>query len=65
MERKKFDREYSTSYRAEVLFLRGINIFYEFVKIVDGISIYKYKKTPELFVALGSFYKQFEGKPQP
>lgn len=65
MERKKFDREYGTSYRNEVLFLRQVNIFYEFVKIIDGISIYKYKKTPELFYALGSFYKQFEGKPQP
>jgi hypothetical protein len=65
IEKKKFDREYATSYRSEVLFLRGKKVYYEFVKIIDGISIYKYRKTPELFKALESFYKQFEGKPQP
>ena len=57
IEKKKFDKEYSTSfYYGEVLYLRLQGIRYEFVKLIDGISIYKYKKTPELFKALESFY---------
>ena len=59
IEKKKFDKEYGTSHRAEVLFLREKKIYYEFVKIIEGISIYKYKKTPELFNALESFYKLY------
>jgi len=65
MERKRFDREYNTSFYGEVDFLHSVGIRYEFVKMIDGISIFKYKKTPELFKALGSFYMQFKDKPQP
>ena len=51
-----FDKEYATQFRDEVLFLRKRNILYAFVKNVNGISTYKYTKTPELFGALRSFY---------
>lgn len=65
IENKQFDREYSTSFRGEVEYLKLQGIRFEFVKLINDISIYKYKKTPELFRALESFYMQFEGKPQP
>lgn len=51
-----FDKEYATQFRDEVLFLKKRNILYAFVKNVNGISTYKYTKTPELFDALRSFY---------
>lgn len=65
MEKKRFDREYSTSFHGEVEYLKIHGIRYEFVKLIDDISIYKYKKTPELFHTLESFYMLFDGKNQP
>lgn len=55
--RKRFDFEYATSYKAEVEYLRQKGITYTFVKDVDGISVFKYTKTPELFYWLSVFYK--------
>ena len=55
--RKRFDFEYATSYKAEVEFLRQNGIMYTFVKDIDGISIFKYKKTSDLFYWLSIFYK--------
>jgi len=52
----KFDKEYSTQFRKEVEFLHEKGIRYEFVKDVNGITTYKYKKTVELFSALAEFY---------
>lgn len=57
---KKFDREYSTSFIREKKFLDACGIKYTFVKEVNGITIFKYKKTSYLFECLTSFYKQFE-----
>lgn len=54
---KKFDKEYSTQYIPEMKFLRSQGIDYEFVKIVDGVTTYKYKKTAALFDALSLFYR--------
>lgn len=56
MERKKFDKEYSTSFKQEVEFLKTKKIDYTFVKNIDNISTYKYKKTPDLFKYLFEFY---------
>lgn len=55
--KKRFDFEYATSYRAEVQYLKSVGIQYEFVKNIDGISTFKYKKTFDLFKALSDFYR--------
>lgn len=57
---KKFDREYSVTFIKEKKFLDACGIRYEFVKNVDGITTFKYKKTAHLFECLSNFYKQFE-----
>ena len=56
--RKKFDKEYSTQFKKEVEYLENLGIKYVFVKNIDNISTYKYRKTSELFNALGIFYTQ-------
>lgn len=56
--RKRFDFEYATSYKAEVEYLKNNGICYTFVKDIDGISTYKYKKTCRLFYLLSLFYKE-------
>ena len=53
---KKFDKEYATQFIDEVKFLKNKGIKYEFVKSVNGIDIYKYTKTKQLFLALYEFY---------
>lgn len=53
----KFDKEYQTQFLAEKNYLEEHGIPYEFVKTVDGISTYKYKKTVELFKCLYEFYQ--------
>jgi len=53
---KKFDKEYATQYPKEMKYLENIGIRYSFVKEINGITTYKYSKTPELFHALESFY---------
>lgn len=63
-----FDSEYMTEWNREVKYLASKGINYTFVKKTKdyGIRQYKYKKTPELFLALAEFYyqtlqeKQFE-----
>ena len=54
---KKFDKEYSTSYTLEYLFLKENNIPYTFVKTENGITVWKYKKNYKLFDTLKNFYK--------
>ena len=57
--KKCFDTEYSTQWRDEVDYLKSVGIRYTFVKRnADGISIYKYKKSSELFRQLAIFYDQ-------
>ena len=53
---KKFDKEYSTQYTPEMKFLLEQGIKYTFVKEIDGVTTYKYEKTPKLFKALEIFY---------
>lgn len=52
----KFDKEYSTQFFAEVCYMTDRGIRYTFVKKVNGLITYKYKKTKELFEALAEFY---------
>lgn len=53
---KKFDKEYSTQFVPEMKYLLSKGIKYSFVKEINGITTYKYTKTPKLFTALVSFY---------
>lgn len=53
---KKFDKEYSTQYSPEKEYLMSKGIKPSFVKVIDGVTTYKYTKTSELFLALVSFY---------
>ncbi len=53
---KKFDKEYSTQYTPEKKYLLNKGIKPSFVKEIEGVTTYKYTKTPELFSALVSFY---------
>ncbi len=55
---KKFDKEYSTQYTPERLYLEQNGILPSFVKVVDGVTTYKYTKTSELFKLLAIFYVQ-------
>ena len=55
---KKFDKEYSTQYVPEMKYLQDNGINYAFVKTVNGVTTYKYTKSPELFAALEIFYAQ-------
>lgn len=54
-----FNTEYETQWRKEYLFLKESGFKPTFVRIDDyGVRTYKYKKTPELFMALTHFYTQ-------
>lgn len=55
---KAFDIEYSTEWRKEVEFLKDHGIEPTFTKRKEKypVMVYKYKKTPELFIALTQFY---------
>lgn len=55
---KKFDKEYSTQYTPEMIFLKDNGFLPTFVKVVCGVTTYKYRKTSELFAALAIFYAQ-------
>ena len=54
----KFDKEYSTQYLQETAFLRDKGIKQTFVKTVNGLTTYKYKKTKDLFSALAELYSE-------
>lgn len=53
---KKFDKEYSTQYTPEMEYLKKNGVNPSFVKIVDGVTTYKYTKSSMLFQALAIFY---------
>lgn len=58
MGNKLWDKEYATSFYNEVLFLRKKGIRYTWVdKNESGISVWKYKKTHELWLALAEMYE--------
>lgn len=52
----KFDKEYFTQYTPEKEYLLNVGIQPSFTKVINGITTYKYTKTPELFQALVFFY---------
>ncbi len=59
IDKKSFDKEYSTEYFKELDFLTSKGIMCSFVKTnLNGVRVYKYTKTKELFEALVEFYKQ-------
>lgn len=58
----KIDHEYSRVWIDEFNYLTEHGIRYTFVKIVDGITIWKYKKDPNLFTALSDFYNNVYSK---
>lgn len=53
---KKFDKEYSTQYTPEMVYLLNKGIKPSFVKNINGITTYKYTKTSKLFETLMFFY---------
>lgn len=55
---KKFDKEYQTNWVTEQLYLSDCGIRYEFVKNINGVTTFKYKKTAKLFECLAIFYKE-------
>ena len=56
--KKKFDKEYSTSFMDEVVWLRSHGIRYVWVyRNEDNISIWKYEKNYELWNCLAQMYK--------
>ena len=57
---KKFDIEYSTQYTPEKDFLLNNGIKPSFVKVVNEVTTYKYKKTKRLFELLTVFYTQYD-----
>lgn len=57
---KKWDKEYSTQWVEEMKYLLKCGIKYEFVKEVENVTTYKYKKTSMLFNALAIFYANKE-----
>lgn len=58
MDKKIWDKEYSTQYTPEMKYLQSKGINYSFVKEINGVTTYKYTKTSELFKALMDFYKK-------
>ena len=53
----KFDNEFSTQWVEEMKWLKEHGVKYTFVKVINGITTYKYTKTNELFRLLQEFYK--------
>lgn len=52
---KKFDKEYSTQYTPEKEYLLKNGIAPTFVKVINGVTTYKYTKTAQLFKLLSFF----------
>lgn len=53
----KFDKEFSTQFLPEAIWLKRHGIRYTFVKTVNGLTTYKYEKNSALFRALAEFYE--------
>jgi len=58
----KIDREYSCVWNEECNYLTQHGIKYTFVKNIDGLTVWKFRKDYELFSALASFYKDVYSK---
>ena len=57
---KKFDIEYSTQYTPEKEFLQANGVYPSFVKVINEVTTYKYKKTARLFELLHQFYNNYK-----
>ena len=58
-EKRRYDKEYSTAFIDEVLWLRSRGIRYSWVYKNDyGISVWKYTKSYKLWESLAKMYKQ-------
>lgn len=55
---KKFSNEYQTDLPLEVAYLKECGIRYSFVKVIDGVTVWKYEKTESLGLALAKFWKR-------
>ena len=55
---KKFDIEYFTQYSPEKDYLLENGIKPSFVKVINEVTTYKYKKTSALFKLLAIFYEE-------
>lgn len=53
----KFINEYPCTYVEEHKFLQGQGFRYNFVKVIDGVTTWKYPKSSKLFEKLIEFYK--------
>ena len=53
---KRYDKEYSTQYTPEKEYLLQNGIKPSFVKVVNGVTTFKYIKTAKLFRLLSVFY---------
>ena len=63
MENIKWDKQYNTSFIDEVVFLKSKKIRYEWVQTNEnGIAVWKYKKTKELWLALAEMYSDVKYK---
>ena len=58
MSNKFIDNEYFCYDYGEMSYLSDKRIRYEFVKEIDGVTCWKYKKSEKLFKALAEFYKK-------
>lgn len=58
--KRKYDHEYQTEWIKEKEYLSQNGIRYTFVKLIDGVSVYKYEKTETLFNLLAQFYRELE-----
>lgn len=57
MAKVKLDDEYSTPFVKEKEYLSSKGIRFTFLKYIDGVTVFKYKRTRELFLALAEYYK--------
>lgn len=56
MKNTKIDHEYSCVWSEELKYLTQHGIRYTFVKVVDGVTVWKFKKNAILFNVLAEFY---------
>lgn len=58
----KIDHEYSCVWTEDFNYLTRHGIKYTFVKVKDGVTVWKFKKTEELFRILADFYSNVYSK---
>lgn len=58
----KIDHEYNCVWVDEFNYLTRHGIKYTFVKIVDGVTVWKFRKDNRLFKTLANFYNNVYSK---